>query len=118
VKVLVALASLTLAACAGPGDRREYDYLVMHYEADPDNEKDPEHIFKAFNQCLSSNPVRQQWKAGEAKLGPETDTAAKASSSGTNERESIATEAMKRGSKLQALVDQCMARKGYRALTP
>ena len=115
--LVVTLASLTLASCAGPGGGREYDYLLVHYEADPDNEKDPEHILKAFNQCLSSKPVVQHWEAGESKGSLESDSAPKAPGSNSSERELIAAEAMKQGSKLQALVDQCMARKGYHALT-
>jgi hypothetical protein len=88
----------------------------MHYEADPDNEKDPEHVIKAFNRCLASQPVTEEWQAQEAKQGPETTAATSATASGTKEGERIAAEAMRQGSKLQALADQCMAAKGYRTV--
>lgn len=110
--LLVALATLTLAGCSSPGDKHEYEYLLMHYEADPDNEKDPEHVIKAFNQCLASKPVTEEWQASEARQGPGTTAAA----SGAKESERIAAEAMRHGSKLQAVVDQCMAAKGYRTV--
>ena len=92
---------------ASPGDGNEYPYLLAHYEADPDNDKDPEHILKAFDQCLASKPVAEHWQGSDA-------NATKAPGGG--EREQIASEAMKQGSKLQALVDQRMARKGYHPL--
>ncbi len=108
--LLVALVSLTLAGCSSPGDKREYEYLLIHYEADPDNEKDPEHVIKAFNLCLASKPVTEEWQAHEVKQGTETTV-------GTEEGERIAAEAMRRGSKLQVLVDRCMAAKGYQTVS-
>ena len=101
--LLTALASLMLAGCSSPANRDHYEYLLMHYEADPDNEKDPEHVIKAFKQCLASKPVTEEW---------EMEKATQASQPG-DAKEGIAAEAMRRGSKLQTLVDQCMAAKGY-----
>jgi hypothetical protein len=111
--LVVALASLAVAGCSSSGERHEYEYLLMHYEADPDNEKDPEHAIKAFNRCLATKPGTEEWQAQEAKQGPETAAASSATAIGTKDGERIAAEAMRRGSKLQALVDQCMAAKGY-----
>ena len=109
--LLIALASLTLAGCSTRADRHEYDYLVMHYEADPDNEKDPEHVIKAFKQCLASKPATQEWETEKAR---QTSQAGSATSAVAGDaKEGIAAEAMRRGSKVQALVDQCMAAKGY-----
>ena len=113
----VALASLILVACSGPGDRREYDYLLMHYEADPDNETDPEHVIKAFNMCLAAKPVTEEWEAEKTKQGSQASAdASSAVAGGAKESERIAAEAMQPGSKLQALVDRCMAAKGYRTV--
>jgi hypothetical protein len=109
--LLIALASLTLAGCSSRADRHEYDYLVMHYEADPDNEKDPEHVIKAFKQCLASKPVTEEWEM--EKPGQGSQAGAATSAGAGDGKEGIAAEAMRRGSKLQALVDQCMAAKGY-----
>jgi hypothetical protein len=114
--LLLALASLTLAGCSSPGDRHEYEYLLMHYEADPDNENDPEHVLKAFNRCLASKPVTEEWEAEKAKQGPEASAATSTVAGGAKEGERIAAQAMQRGSKLQALADQCMAAKGYRTV--
>jgi len=109
--LLTALASLMLAGCSSPANRDHYEYLVMHYEADPDNEKDPEHVITAFKQCLASKPVTEEWEMEKAtqasQPGPATNAVA------GDAKEGIAAEAMRRGSKLQTLVDQCMAAKGY-----
>ena len=112
----VALASLAVAGCSSPAGRHEYEYLLMHYEADPDNEKDPEHVIKAFNQCLASTPVMQEWEAEKAKQGPEASAATGAVPGSADESGRIAASAMQRGSKLQTLVDQCMTTKGYRTV--
>ena len=113
----MALGSLILVACSGPGDRREYAYLLMHYEADPDNETDPEHVLKAFSQCLASEPVTQEWEAEKTRQGSQAGAAASsAAAGGAKESERIAAEAMQPGSKLQALVDRCMSAKGYRTV--
>ena len=108
----IALASLTLAGCSSPSHRHEYEYLLMHYEADPDNEKDPEHVIKAFNMCLAAKPVTEEWEAEKATQGVEASAVA----ASARESERIAAAAMQRGSKLQSLVDRCMAAKGYRAV--
>jgi hypothetical protein len=86
----------------------------MHYEADPDNEKDPEHVIKAFNQCLGSTPVMQEWEIEKAKQGP--DPSAGSVPGSADESRRIAAGAMLRGSKLQTLVDHCMTTKGYRTV--
>ena len=112
----IALASLSVAGCSSPGDRHEYEYLVMHYEADPDNEKDPEHVIKAFKQCLSSEPVTEEWEAEKAKQASQANGATSAVAGSAEDGERIAAGAMQRGSKLQSLVDRCMAAKGYRAV--
>ena len=111
--LLIALASLTLAGCSSPADRRDYDYdyLVMHYEADPDSEKDPEHVIKAFKQCLASKPVTEEWEM--EKPAQASQPGAATSAVAGDAKEGIAAEAMRRGSKLQVLVDRCMAGKGY-----
>ena len=109
--LLIVLALLTLPACSSPADRHEYDYLVMHYEADPDNEKDPEHVIKAFKQCLASKPVTEEWETEKASQRSQAGAATSAVAG--DAKEGIAAEAMRRGSKVQALVDQCMAANGY-----
>jgi len=111
------LGSLILVACSGPGDKREYDYLLMHYEADPDNETDPEHVLKAFNRCLASKPVTEEWEAEKTRQGAQAGAAASSAVAGNvKESERIAAEAMQPRSKLQALVDRCMTAKGYRTV--
>src|SRR5580765_7315312 len=112
----IALAALGLAGCSSPGDRHQYEYLLMHYEADPDNEKDPEHVIKAFNMCLTAKPVTEEWEAEKAKQGSQANGATSAVAGSAKESERIAAGAMQNGSKLQALVDQCMTAKGYRTV--
>ena len=107
--LLIALSVLGLAACSSVGSPQRYQYTQMHYEANPDNEEDPEHILTAFQRCLSSDPVVDQWRTEYAQ------EPVAANSDDAKQREAISAEAMKRGSRLQALVDECMARKGYRA---
>lgn len=102
-------AALLLAACTSAGGPQQYQYTQMHYQADPDNEEDPEHILTAFEKCLSSGPVVEQWRTEH----PQESSSAGADSA--KQREAVAAEAMKQGSRLQALVDDCMAKKDYRA---
>jgi len=99
---------LLLAACSSAGGQQQYRYTQMHYEANPDNEEDPEHILTAFEKCLSSDPVLDQWRTEH----PEPPAA---NADSAKQREAVAAEAMKQGTRQQALVDECMARKGYRA---
>jgi hypothetical protein len=111
--LLIALASLTLAGCSSAADKRDYDYeyLLVHYEADPDSEKDPEHVIKAFKQCLASKPVTEEWETEKATQASQNDPATSVVAG--HAKEGIGAEAMRRGSKLQVLVDRCMAAKGY-----
>jgi hypothetical protein len=105
--LLIALSALVLAACSSAGSPQQYQYTQMHYEADPDNEKDPEHILTAFHKCLSSDPVLNQWRAERAQ------EPAAANVGSARQGEAVSAEAMKEGSRVQALVDECMARSGY-----
>jgi hypothetical protein len=114
--LLIAFASLALSACSSRGDRHEYDYLLMHYEADPDNETDPEHVLNAFHSCLDAKQVTGEWQAERANQSSEPSAATSAVAGDAKESDKIAAEAMRQGSKLQALVDRCMAAKGYRAV--
>ena len=105
----VLLCTFLLAAgCSSAGSPQQYQYTQMHYEADPDNEEDPEHILTAFQRCLSSDPVLDQWRAEppQERAGANTDDA--------KQSVAISAEAMKEGSRVQALVDDCMAKSGYR----
>jgi len=109
VRIGLLCTALLLAACSNAGTVQQYRYAQMHYEADPDNEKDPEHILTAFHKRLSSDPVLEQWRT-EHLQEPEPPNAGRA-----EQREAISAEAVKPGSTLQALVDDCMAKRGYRA---
>ena len=102
------LCAVLLAACSSAGSPQQYQYTQMHYEADPDNEEDPEHILTAFQKCLSSDPVLDQWRAER----PQEPAGANAGSG--KQGEAVSAEAMKEGSRVQALVDDCMAKSGYR----
>ncbi len=114
--LLIALASVALAACSSPGERRQYEYLVMHFEADLDNETDPEYVLKAFKGCVASKPVTEEWETENATQGSGASAATSAVAGAAKQSEKIAAEAMRPRSKLQPLVDQCMAAKGYRTI--
>jgi hypothetical protein len=97
-----------LVACSSAGSPQRYQYTQAHYEADPDNEEDPEHILTAFQKCLSSDPVLDQWRS-EHPQQP-----ARANEDSAKQSEAVSAEAMTEGSRVQALVDDCMAKSGYR----
>ena len=101
-------AVLLLAACSSAGSPQQYQYTQMHYEADPDNEEDPEHILAAFQKCLSSDPVLDQRRTEQ----PQEPAGANADSA--KQSQAVSAEAMTEGSRVQALVDDCMAKSGYR----
>jgi hypothetical protein len=106
--LLIALSALVFAACSSSGSPQRYQYTQMHYEADPDNEEDPEHILTAFQKCLSSDQVLDEWRAER----PQQPTDANVDSA--KQSEAISAEAMREGSRVQTLVDDCMAKSGYR----
>jgi len=114
--LIIVFVSSAFAACSSPGDKHRYDYLLMHYEADPDNEEDPEHVLKAFDRCVEATPVAEEWQAEKTKERPEASAATTAGVGTEKQSDKIAAAAMQPGSNLQALVDQCMAAKGYRTV--
>ena len=60
--------------------------------------------------------MTEEWEAEKPKQGAEASAATSAVAGSAKESERIAAGAMQRGSKLQALVDECMAAKGYRTV--